>query len=70
MALRAVGLAFLVSAALVAPPIGVSAAADDVDGGLTVEVQSLLTSDYIYRGVTLSADYVARALRLRAAAHH
>jgi len=63
MALRAVGLALLASGALVAPPIGLAAAADnDADGGLQVEVQSLLTSDYIYRGVTLSAHRPSAAM--------
>ncbi|HUI97913.1 MAG TPA: TorF family putative porin [Xanthobacteraceae bacterium] len=62
MALRAVGVALLSAAALVASPAGVAAASDDADGGLKVEVESLLTSDYIYRGVTLSAHRPSAAM--------
>jgi len=56
MALRAIGLAFLSSAALMALPVeGGAASEKDADDALSFEIDPLVQSDYIYRGVSLSA---------------
>ena len=60
MALRALGLALLASAALVSRSAGadliLAKGADSKAGGaLEIEIKAFVTSDYVYRGVSLSA---------------